>query len=75
MNAQKLAAHIERDLEALRREFAGRVPADQVTQIGKDQFEMLSKHATINDFIALLVYRQTREEILTCERGELHHAA
>jgi hypothetical protein len=75
MNTQQLDAHIERDLEALRCEFAGRVPADHVTQIGNDQFEKLSRDATINDFIPLLVYRQTREELLSCEHDDLHRAA
>lgn len=74
MNEHELHAHIERALETLRREFAGKVPADQVTEIGKDRFERLLENARINDFIPLLVFRQTREELLVSGPDELHRA-
>ena len=71
MNDEELHVHVERGLENLRREFAHKVTADQVTRIGKDRFEKLITDAKIIDFIPLLVYRQTREVLLVCEPGEL----
>jgi len=64
MDERELKAHLERGLESLRREFAGKVPTEEVTQIGNEHFEELLEHATITDFIPLLVYRHTREELL-----------
>jgi hypothetical protein len=74
VNEQELITHIERGLAALQREFADKVRADHVLEIGKDRFEALREHATITDFIPLLVYRQTREELLVCEPDEVHQA-
>jgi len=70
-----LHAHTERGLDALRREFADRIPADAVTQIGRDRFHALLAAAKINDFVPLLVYRQTRELLLTIDREDLHRSA
>jgi len=67
VNEEELQIHLERGLENLRREFADKVPAEQVTRIGRDRFERLVENAKIVDFIPLLVYRQTREALLVAE--------
>ena len=64
VNEQELHAHLERGLENLRREFAGKVPAEHVTRIGRERFERMLENATITDFIPLLVHRQVREALL-----------
>ena len=46
-----------------------------MTRIGTDRFRKLLANATINDFIPLLVYRQTREELIACTADELHESA
>jgi hypothetical protein len=43
--------------------------------VGRRHLERLSRHATITDFIPLLVWRCTREELLGRRRGELRDAA
>ena len=75
MNPHELDAHVQRGLESLRKEFSGRVSAELVAEIGTLRFEALCATATINDFIPLLVYRQTRDELLTAEIDELHESA
>jgi len=75
MTSQELDTHVEKELESLRIAFAGIVPGEQVTQIGRDCFETLRATATIYDFIPLLVYRRTREELLTCGPDQLHQSA
>ena len=70
MNEEELQVHLERGLEHLRREFADKVPPEQVTRIGRDRFERLIENARILDFIPLLVYRQTREALLVAQPDE-----
>jgi hypothetical protein len=73
MNAQQLKRHTERELETLARELEDTVPAEVVMQVGRRRFEALRARARIYDFIPLLVYRQTREELTAA--GHLHRAA
>lgn len=70
----ELYAHTERGLEALRLEFADSVPADEVTRLGRDRLDALLATASINDYVPLLVYRLTREALLTIEPAYLHRA-
>ena len=46
-----------------------------MTAIGHEQFDQLCATARIPDFIPVLVYRNTREELVRIDREELHHAA
>ncbi len=75
MDAQKLTGHVERALDGLRREFEGEISAEQVTTTGTALFDQLRAEARINDFIPVLVYRYTREELIRSRRDELHRAA
>lgn len=75
MTDHELNTRTEATLEALRCEFTGKVSAERVTQIGWDGFHELHANATIDDYIPLLVYRQTRETLLAIARDDLHNAA
>jgi hypothetical protein len=75
MTPQELEEQTARRLDALRRELAGRVEAERVAEVGRGHFERLSLHASIPDFIPLLVYRYAKEELLYSTEDQLHHAA
>jgi hypothetical protein len=62
-------------LDVLREELSTTVPPEHVNAVGRRHFERLSRHATVTDFIPLLVYRFTREELLYGEPEQLHDAA
>ena len=63
-------------LDALREELRTTVvPPEHVHAVGRRHFERLSRHATVTDFIPLLVYRFTREELLYGDPERLHDAA
>ena len=51
-------------LDDLRKELGEKIDAEQVKTVGSSQYERLSRDATINDFIPLLVYRHTKSELL-----------
>ena len=74
MNAAVLNHQVERQLESLRCEFAD-VSASQVTAIGEAYLGELCADARINDFIPVLVYRHTREQLLRCSPGDLSRSA
>jgi hypothetical protein len=61
---EELEDQTARRLEALRREFGGDVPPDRIAAVGSFHFERLLSRATVTDFIPLLVYRCTKEELL-----------
>jgi hypothetical protein len=75
MNEARLNRQVELGLESLRREFADQLPGSLVTTVGRAEFEQLRANATITDFIPLLVYRYTREELVRIDGEELHRAA
>ena len=62
-------------LEGLRREFADEHDASEVSAIGEARYAALRARARIPDFIPVLVYRYTREELIQVEREDLHRAA
>jgi hypothetical protein len=67
--------HLEGLLEGLQHEFAGRIEPARITEVGEAHDERLCLHARITDFIPVLVYRSTREELVDITRSELHRAA
>lgn len=75
MTTDELARQTARQLEALRTELAGTPSAEQVTAVGNVHFERLRQEATVQDFIPLLVYRFTKEELVYSTRDRLHDAA
>jgi hypothetical protein len=70
----RLERQVERQLQALLREFEGEIPPSEVTPIVEAHFARLREQARIEEFIPVLVYRYAREE-LRIRRDELHHAA
>jgi hypothetical protein len=75
MDQATLNDHVGRVLDGLVREFADEIPADQVTSVGRGTFERLRAEARIDDFIPVLVYRFTREQLRRCGRDQLSDAA
>jgi hypothetical protein len=75
MDQATLNDHVERVLDGLGRELADEIPATRVTSVGRGYFEQLRAEARITDFIPVLVYRFTREELRRCKRDELSEAA
>jgi hypothetical protein len=73
MNVEQVERHTKRELEALARELEGTVPAEVVMQVGRRRLQTLRARARIYDFIPLLVYRQTREELTAA--GDLRRSA
>lgn len=71
MDAGALDRQVERQLESLRREFADEIPASRVTAAGEAYFDRLRADARIPDFIPVLVYRFTREELVRAGSEEL----
>jgi hypothetical protein len=75
MTPQQLDAQMEKVFGQLARELSDVAPADEVTSVGLGHYERLRDGAAITDFIPLLVYRYTREELVTTSRDDLHRAA
>lgn len=75
MTPDELEQQTARQLDALRREFEGSGCANQVTLVGSRYFEQLRRDATVTEFIPLLVYRFTKEELVHGTREELHDSA
>ena len=65
MDAPELERQTAHQLTKLRRELAGRITSDQITAVGRARYDILCEHATVNDFIPLLVYRFTKDEVLS----------
>ena len=63
MDQATLDHQIERVLDSLGREFADEIPPSQVTSVGRGYFDQLCAEARIGEFIPVLVYRFTREEL------------
>src|SRR5262249_28547619 len=75
MNVDELNTHIAKELDSLNSEFGQMVPPAVINKLCEDQCERLRREATIYDFIPLLVYRHTREQLLAGTRDELHRSA
>ena len=75
MTSQQLEAQMDRVLANLVRELAEVAPAGEITSVSREHYERLRGPASITEFIPLLVYRFTKEELVTSRREELHHAA
>jgi hypothetical protein len=64
-----------RRLDALSEELHGRVDFGTVACVGQFHFDRLVRHATVTDYIPLLVYRCTKEDVLNGVRPRLESAA
>jgi hypothetical protein len=75
MTPQELDRQTVKVIDSLQRELGAFFSPDQVRAIGHDHYERLRRNATINEFIPLLVYRYTKEDLYYSRRDELHDAA
>ena len=75
MDRATLNHQVDRVLDSLGYKFLDEIEHDQVISVGRRHFEQLSADARINDFIPVLVYRGTRDELCRCKRDELSEAA
>jgi hypothetical protein len=75
MTTEQLEVQMEHTLKSLVVDLGDEASAEQVLAVGSSHFERLQRDAAINDFIPLLVYRFTREELVAAGRGDLHVAA
>jgi hypothetical protein len=75
MTAEQLDTQMEHIFKRLVEDLASDVPPEQVLAVGTSHYERLQQDAAVDDFIPLLVYRFTREELVAVGRDDLHRAA
>ncbi|MGZ4360915.1 MAG: three-helix bundle dimerization domain-containing protein [Gaiellaceae bacterium] len=75
MKTPELELQVDKVFRALREDFGDAVGAQRAHAVGVSHYESLRHHATIYDFIPLLVYRYAKEELVQVKREELHNAA
>jgi hypothetical protein len=75
VTTDELEQQTARQLDALRRELEGSGRTRQVTLVGGRHLERLRRDATVTEFIPLLVYRFTKEELVDGTREELPDSA
>jgi hypothetical protein len=75
MTTEQLDVQMDHILKSLVVDLGREVSAEQVLAVGTSHFERLQRDAAINDFIPLLVYRFTREELVAAGRADLHVSA
>ena len=75
MALHELERQTERRLDALFEELDGHVDSVTVAYVGRFHFDRLVRHATVTDYIPLLVYRCTKEDLLNGVRPRLDSAA
>jgi hypothetical protein len=74
VTSEDLERQIDRVLDSLRERVGDSIDAARVRAVGLAHYESLRRHATINDFIPLLVYRYAKEELTQMRRDEFHRA-
>jgi hypothetical protein len=65
-------AKVYRDLD---HDLAGNAGADRVRAVSHGYYDWLHRNAAVNDFIPLLVYRFTKEELVRARRDQLPESA
>jgi hypothetical protein len=63
VNREALDRQVARQLDLLARELAGTIPPEEIHSVGAQHLERLTRTAKIGDFVPLLVYRFTRDEL------------
>jgi hypothetical protein len=74
-NRQELEELTAKELNTLRRELGPAMPDEQITIVGRQQFERIVGHATVTDFVPLLVYRSTKAALLADQANSVPKAA
>jgi hypothetical protein len=67
---QDLEAQTNRLLDTLHRELQPPTTADQITALGQHHFQRLLANATITEFIPLLVYRATKQDLFNAVQAQ-----
>jgi hypothetical protein len=70
MDSYELEQEMDKVFRDLARGVGDGVEADRVDAVGHDKYEWLRQDATINDFLPLLVYRYTKEELVRSRHSE-----
>jgi hypothetical protein len=60
---QELETQTQRLLESLHHEVEPGISSDRIIALGQHHFQRLLAHATISDYIPLLVYRATKQDL------------
>jgi hypothetical protein len=68
LHPHELEQQIERLLDGLQRELAPHVSREDVATLGRYHADRLLAHATVTDYVPLLVYRSTRDDLLNGRR-------
>jgi len=71
----KLAHHTSALLDSLHREFGAEIDHHYIDELGQSHFQRLMNGARILDYIPVLVYSATRNELLAIHEERLHRAA
>jgi len=75
MERNEIERHAEVLLGGLRREFAGKVEPGEIEAVGGAHLRRLTRKATILDYVPILVYRATREDLRWADANEFHRVA
>jgi hypothetical protein len=75
MTSEQLDVQMDHMFGRLVADLGGDVSTEHVLAVGTRHFERLQRDAAVNDFIPLLVYRLTREQLVAAGRPDLHVAA
>jgi hypothetical protein len=75
MTSDELERQMDKVYRDLVRDLAGSAGADRVNAVSHSYYDRLRRDAVVNDFIPLLVYRLTKEELVRVKGDELPHAA
>ena len=75
METDQLQNHTLALLGGLHREFDGQFTPEHIEAIGRANFERLIVGARVLDFIPVLVYRATRNNLIDIRTDRLHDAA
>jgi hypothetical protein len=75
VNSQEVERLTAQQLDKLHRELADTVTPDDIARVGKEHYDTLCQRAAVTDFIPLLVYRFTKDDLARHRNDQLDHAA
>lgn len=75
MTSEELDRQIAALVHELQRQRPANVAPEHVDAVAYGYYGQLQRDATVNDFIPLLVYRYTKEQLPLISRGELRQSA
>ena len=75
MTSEEIERQSDRLLSQLHNELGGAIEPERIAVIGRGHYDSLVQNAAINDFVPLLVYRFTKEELVDALTARLPKAA